>query len=793
VPGKPEESELFKRLVAEEKSRRMPPAKTNKRLSKEQIDLFAAWIKQGGKYQNHWSLIPPVRAEMPRPKDAVRARNPIDTFILGRLDKEGLTPSPEADPRTLFRRLSFDLTGLPPAPKDVDAFVKEYGSASPPAKDKIYAQLVERLLASQHYGERMAQYWLDLVRYADTGGYHSDNHREVALYRDWVIDAFNRNVPFDRFTVEQLAGDLLPGATQQQKIASGYNRLLQTTEEGGAQAKEYQAKYYADRVRNFSTVWLGLTVGCAECHDHKYDQLGTKDFYRTAAFFADIQERSVGRQEQTPVMTPEQAAQIKKYDDEIAALSKTLNAPEALDAQAKWEQELQAKGVKGLPANIVTLLKLDAPKRNAKQKEAVAVYFRSITPELKKANDELQTVQKQKAEHSKSIRTTLVAMAGAPRTIRVLPRGNWLDDSGEVVLPAAPAALPGLKFDDAKKRADRHDLAKWVVSPDNPLTSRVMVNRLWMLFFGQGIVKTLDDFGAQGTWPTHPELLDWLALEFMSATDGRLRLSATGVAPDNGKLDGFAKPQAAAWDIKRLIRLMVTSSTYKQSSVPTPELRQRDPYNQLLARQGRFRIDAEFVRDNALTISGLIVHKVGGDSVKPYQPAGYWRYLNFPVREWQHDKDADQYRRGLYTYWQRTFLQPSLLAFDAPSREECTVERARSNTPQQALVLLNDPSYVEAARTFAERVIKSGKDVGGRIDFAFREALQRQPSPQERKVLADLLHEHLAHYRANPSAAEALRKVGERPAAKDLLPIEVAAWTSVTRTILNLHETITRN
>jgi hypothetical protein len=791
VPGKPGESELFRRLVSTEKARRMPPAKTNKTLSKEQIDLFEAWIKQGGKYQNHWSLIPPVRAETPQPKNAAWVRRPLDAFIVDRLEKEGLKPSPEADARTLIRRLSFDLTGLPPAPKDVDAFVKEYANAKPQAKDKVYAQVVERLLASQHYGERMAQYWLDLVRYADTGGYHSDNHRDVALYRDWVIDAFNRNVPFDQFTVEQLAGDLLPDATQQQKIASGYNRLLQTTEEGGAQAKEYQAKYYADRVRNFSTVWLGLTLGCAECHDHKFDPLGTKDFYRTAAFFADIQERSVGRQEQTPIMTPAQAAQVKKYDDQIAALSKTLNAPEVLQAQTKWELELQTKGVEGLPANIITLLKLDAPKRNAKQKEAVAVYFRDITPELKKANDELQAVRNEKTEYSKSIRTTLVTMAGGPRPIRVLPRGNWLDDSGEVVEPAAPVALPAMKFD--KKRADRHDLANWVVSPDNPLTARVMVNRLWTLFFGQGIVKTLDDFGAQGTWPTHPELLDWLALEFMSPTDGRLRLSATGAAPGNGKFDGLVKPQAAAWDVKRMIRLIVTSNAYKQSSIPTPELRQRDPYNQLVARQGRFRIDAEFVRDNALTISGLIVHNVGGDSVKPYQPAGYWRYLNFPVREWQHDKNENQYRRGLYTYWQRTFLQPSLLAFDAPTREECTVERARSNTPQQALVLLNDPTYVEAARIFAERVVKSGKDVDGRIDFAFREALQRQPSADEKRVLAGLLDQHLTHYRANRNAAEALLKVGERPWAKDLSSIEVAAWTSVTRAILNLHETITRN
>lgn len=772
VPGKPAESELFRRLVTAEKGRRMPPPRANKDLSKEQIDLIAAWLKQGGKYEKHWSLIAPARAETPTPKNAAWVRTPIDAFVLARLEKEGLTPSPEADARTLIRRLSFDLTGLPPSPAEVDAFVRDY-QGSGPAKEAVYAKLVERLLASKHYGERMAQYWLDLVRYADTGGYHSDNHRDVALFRDWVIDSFNRNQPFDQFTVEQLAGDLLPAATQRQKIASGYNRLLQTTEEGGAQAKEYQAKYYADRVRNYSTVWLGMTLGCAECHDHKYDPLGTKEFYQVAAFFADIQERSVGRQEQTPILTPEQAAQMQKFDERIGALTKQLNAPEILEAQKKWEASVLAQGGKDLPNEIAVLFKADPAKRNPKQKEALANYYRSITPQLKETQAELTKVQQAKNEFNKGIRTTLVTMAGTPRPIRVLPRGNWLDDSGEIVEPGVPAELPGLKYD--KKRADRLDLAKWTVAPNNPLTSRVMVNRLWMLFFGQGIVKTLDDFGAQGAWPTHPELLDWLALEFMQPSD--------------------AKPQAAAaWDVKHLIRTMVLSNAYRQSSVATPEQRQRDPYNQLYARQARFRIDAEFVRDNALTISGLIVHQVGGDSVKPYQPAGYWRYLNFPTREWQHDKNQDQYRRGLYTYWQRTFLHPSLLAFDAPSREECTVERPRSNTPQQALVLLNDPTYVEAARAFAERVLRSNaKDIGGRIEFAMREALQRSPTPQEQKILADLLAQSLEHYRKEPKSAEALLKVGERPAAKELSPADIAAWTAVTRTILNLHETITRN
>jgi hypothetical protein len=756
VKGKPAESELYKRLVTTDRSERMPPAKTNKYLTKEQTELVRRWIEQGAKYEAHWSLIPPRAHERPAVKDAAWPRNFIDQFILARLESEGIRPAPTADRRTLIRRLYFDLIGLPPAPDEVDEFVKD---ASPQA----YERLVDRLLASQHFGERMALYWLDLVRYADTGGYHSDNHRDVTLYRDWVIDAFNNNLPFDRFTVEQLAGDLVPNATVKQKIASGYNRLLQTTEEGGAQAKEYTAKYAADRVRNVSTVWMGMTLGCCECHDHKFDPFTTKEFYSLAAFFADIQERAVGRQEQTPVPTPEQAAKLRDFDEQIAKLQKRIAAAGDLGkAQAAWEAK--AKGTKGLPKEVAAALKIEPAKRNPQQKDAVAKHYRALDPTVGPVQKQLDDVQRQKTEFAKTIPTTLVTMAGPPRTVRVLPRGNWLDDSGAIVLPTTPASLGKLRV-EKKQRADRLDLANWLVSPDNTLTSRVFVNRLWMLYFGQGIVKTLDDFGAQGAWPTHPELLDWLALDF----------------------------QKHGWDVKRAVKQMVLSNTYRQSSAARPDLHTRDPYNQLFARQTARRIEAEFVRDNALAISGLLVQKVHGPSVKPYQPAGYWAYLNFPRREWSNDKGDKQYRRGLYTYWQRSFLHPSLLAFDAPSREECTVERTRSNTPQQALVLLNDPTYVEASRVFAERVVRKGGDAAARVRYAFREALQRDPTPAEAKVLAELHAQHLAHYRQDPAAAQALLKTGDHPVPADIPAPELAAWTSVTRAILNLHETITRN
>ncbi len=761
VPGKADQSELIRRVTAKAKGERMPPAKFGKQLTPRQVALLRRWIEQGAKWEKHWSRIPPKRPPLPPlpPGAGNGPVNPIDHFILARLAEEELPPSPEADKRTLIRRLAFDLTGLPPAPDEVDAFLAD---PSPGA----YANLVERLLASPHYGERMALYWLDLVRYADTGGYHSDNHRDVALYRDYVIRAFNDNKPFDRFTVEQLAGDLLPNATVEQKIASGYNRLLMTTEEGGAQPKEYMAKYAADRVRNASSVWLGATLGCAECHDHKFDPFTTKDFYRFAAFFADIKEKAVGRQDQDRLPTADQAAQLRLLDAQAAALQKTLSTPtpELDAAQAKWEAALTLPQIRALPQNVTDLLLVEPAKRTAVQKHALAAYYRETAPQLEPVRRQLTDVLRRKDAILKAAPTTLISTSVTPRLMRVLPRGNWLDDSGEVVSPGVPLSVA--PFGIQGRRATRLDLARWLTAADNPLVARVFVNRLWKLFFGQGIVRTLEDFGSQGAWPTHPELLDWLAVEFR----------------DGG------------WDVKHLVRLMVRSQTYSQSSAVGELLHRRDPYNRLLARQARFRLDAEMVRDNALAVSGLLSRHIGGPSVKPYQPAGYWAMLNFPKREWVNDHGDSLYRRGLYTYWCRTFPHPSLVAFDAPSREECTVERPRSNTPLQALVLLNDPTYVEAARALAERIVREGgRDAESRIQFIYRQALNRAAAPEERKALSDLYERHLRQYQADRQAAGALLATGEHPAPKDVDAAELAAWTSVARVILNLHETITRN
>src|ERR1043166_1476642 len=444
VPGKPAESMLVKRITTDDVFERMPPESHNKPLSKQQIETLQKWIAQGAKYEKHWSLIPPKLANTPVVKNNEWVLTQIDPYILARLEKEGMSPSPEADRRTLIRRLSFDLIGLPPTPEEVDAFLA----------DKLpgaYERVVDRLLESKHFGERMAVHWLDVVRYADTAGYHSDNHRHAYLYRDWVIDAFNNNLRFRDFAVDQIAGDLLPGATNDQKVASGHNRLLQTTEEGGSQAKEYTAKYAADRVRNFATAWLGLTLGCTECHDHKYDPFTTREFYKLEAFFSDIQETPIGRQQQTAIMTPAQQEQLKKIDDQIAEIQK----------------------------EIATL-----PKEKVKERQ-----------------QKLAAAQKQKADLTKGVPSTLISVSITPRMTRILKRGNWLDESGEIVSPDVPASLPNLKSD--KKRPTRLDLAEWLVRPENPLTDRIFVNRLWMLYFGQGIVKTAEDFGALGSWPTH--------------------------------------------------------------------------------------------------------------------------------------------------------------------------------------------------------------------------------------------------------------------------------------------------
>jgi hypothetical protein len=650
------------------------------------------------------------------------------------------------------------LLGLPPSPQEVHAFESD---KAPDA----YAKLVERLLASPHYGERMAQSWLDVTRFADTIGYHSDTPRNIWPYRDYVISAFNTNKRFDRFTKEQLAGDLLPDANQETRVGSAFNRLLLTTEEGGAQAKDYEARYLTDRVRAVGTVWLGQTTGCANCHDHKFDPITQKDFFRLGAYFADIEEGIVAAREPGMLLaTPEQARELAGREAQLSELQKRYDAPhpEIAAAQATWEASVREGTA---PAEVLKIVKLDASQRTVAQTEKLIVHFKTIAPELAGLRKELADAKKAKNDFESAIPHCLVTVQNkTPRTVRILPRGNFLDETGETVTAATPAFLAPLRGAGGGQ-GGRLELANWIVSRENPLTARTVVNRFWKQFFGNGISKVLEDLGAQGEPPANPALLDWLACEFV----------------DSG------------WDVKHLVRLMVNSNVYKQTSTTSKSLLAADPNNREFVRQSRFRLEAEEVRDNALAISGLLSLKLGGPSVKPYQPERYWENLNFPVRDWTADKGESQYRRGLYTWWQRSFLHPSLLAFDAPSREECTAERNRSNIPQQALVLLNDPTYVEAARAFGVGILtRASGSPEQKLAWACQQALQRNPSASEQKTLLMVYNQQLAAYKADSAAVEALLKTGYAPLPAALDKPELAAWTHVARVLLNLHETITR-
>jgi hypothetical protein len=631
---------------------------------------------------------------------------------------------------------------------------------------------VERLLASPHYGERMALPWLDVVRFADTIGYHSDTSRNVWPYRDYVIRAFNQNLPFDRFTIDQLAGDLLPNATREQLVASAFNRLLLSTEEGGAQPKDYESRMLTDRVRAVGTVWLGATIGCAQCHDHKFDPITSRDFYALGAFFADLKEPVIGKREPgLELSTPAQEKAKRELDQKVDAANKELSkALPGLDADAvAWVSDFKGRKVSGakLPKEFLELTALPAVFHTPAQRAEVVKQYRMVTPRLDKERRAYQQAVAQRTQLENAIPKCIVSVhMEPPRTVRILPRGNWQDESGEIMQPALPAFLP-IKAPAPEKKLTRLDLAEWLVARQNPLTARVFVNRLWKQFFGAGLSKVLDDLGNQGEPPANPALLDSLAVQFM----------------DSG------------WNVKELVRLIVNSQTYRQSSIASKEQLAKDPYNRELSRQGRWRLDAELVRDQALAVAGLLNKKIGGPSVNPYQPEGYWENLNFPVRSYPTSTGPDQYRRGLYTWWQRSFLHPSLLAFDAPSREECAAERVRSNIPQQALVLLNDPTYVEAARTFAARILQQSPETtpAARLEWAYRQALQRAPRPEESQTLLPLLAKQLADYKKDTAAAAALLKVGDAPAPANVDVAELAAWTNIARALFNLHETVTRS
>ncbi len=1021
VPGQPQKSALLKVIsLPADHDDRMPPAKTGKNLSQAQIALLRRWIEQGASWAEHWAYVAPERPAVPEVKDKKWARNEIDRFVLAELEKKKLTPNKEADRPTLIRRASLDLVGLPPTVEEVDAFLAD---KNPDA----YERVVDRLLASPHFGERMALSWLDQARYADSSGYHFDGFRQMHLWRDWVIKAFNDNKPFDQFTVEQMAGDLLPNPTLDQKIATGFHRNVMTTDEGGVDPEEYMAKYQVDRVSTTAQVWLGTTLGCAECHDHKYDPLSQREFYQFYAFFNGIPEKGLdGTRVRNPapvlrIPSPDQGSKLLRYLDQIPAAEKILAERESSlpKAQVKWEKELGAvtepkqpglvaafsfdetidgfstrfpmapvpspvekeklaalsrakdpaasskplaqlpqengvgdekpktlnivgtvsatasftpgklghavkltgtnsfidagqavrfestnafsygawiklrgksgavlskmeegPGYRGfdlmiadrkvevhlvhkfpgnaikvsgkdpLPTNTWTHLfityngsqkaaglkvyvdgravPIDIPtdklsatiatetplllggrlkefpfqgdlddvrfydraltasevselfaypqlliatvpadKRDKEQITDLRKFYREYrATEFLEARARLDALQKEKKDLLDKIPDTMVMEEmEKPRDTFVLLRGNYLT-KGEKVTPGTPACWPPLP---AGESTNRLGLARWLVAPNNPLTARVIVNRYWSMFFGTGLVKTSNDFGSQGDRPSHPELLDWLACEFAS--------------PQTGKAG------SGAWDIKRMIRLMATSATYRQSAVVSQQKLERDPYNRLLTRGPRLRLDAEIIRDNALAVSGLINAKIGGPSIKPYQPPGIWSGTD---HTYEQSKGEDLYRRGLYVFWKRAAHYPSFQTFDAPSRETCTLMRPRTSTPLQSLVVMNDPVYVEASRALATRTLQHGGSLPEQLTFAFRTTLGRRPRAQEIKILEKTFREEQERYARDKDAAEALLSVGESPRPRELDVVNLAAMTGVANVLLNLNETLTR-
>ncbi len=983
VPGKPDESELIKRVLTTDEDDVMPPTKLHKALTTAQKETLRAWIAQGATYQGHWAFIAPVRPPVPVVASTKAwVKNPIDAFIAERLAKEGLTPQAEVSREILIRRVSLDLNGLPPTLAEIDAFVAD---KDPNAFEKV----VDRLLSSPRYGEHMATRWLDNARYADSNGFQSDSSRTMWHWRDWVINAFNTNMPFDRFTVEQLAGDLLDKPTQAQFIASGFNRNHRITDEGGSIPEEWRIETVIDRVETTGATWMALTLGCARCHDHKYDPISQREFYQMFAYFNDVEEGGMiedqGGGNSKPVIRlmndhqkqalaelekkrtvaedavktanarmPElqrawesafikqtaQPASASGWIDVVASSVKSsggatltkqsdgtwlasgknadndtyeitaplpagpftglrlsvlpdaslpnqslgragngnfvlsgvevdVSAPslaqplqaefikaEASYQQSGWEvdhivrdqpkpkEKNKAKNKTGwavdggtpenrverqamflcspitvpekatitirlvhgsphadhhigrfslsfthLPAGVVKLgqakipesllaaLRAEPDKRTANQKQELTKFFKENADHpLRKAEADLADARKA-VEASVNSHDTVMVMneLSKPRQAHILLRGEY-DKLGDVVQRALPAALPALPNGAPNNRLG---LAKWLVADAHPLTARVWVNRAWEQLFGVGIVKTSENFGSQADWPSHLALLDWLACEFQSPT----------------ALPGVAGAPAQRWDMKAVHKLIVMSAAYRQITRATPVLREKDPDNRLLARGPRFRLSAEVLRDQSLTVSGLLVEKVGGPSVRPYMPFGVWDETSVygNLRNYQADSGEGLYRRTLYTIWKRTAAPPTMLLFDSPSREICTVKRSRTNTPLQALALLNEITYVEAARRLAERMLtEGGKSAQERIAWAFRMVTARRPQSEEMTLLVGGLNKRLAHYRQDPAAAKKLVAQGASVAAATINVEELAAYTTTANVLLNLDEVITR-
>ena len=754
VPGKPEESELIYRVTATDPEEVMPPRKTHKKVSRKETSILRQWITEGAPYAQHWSFVSLKKPKLPA--ESAWTRNEIDRFVEARLPGK---PSPRADRRTLIRRVTLDLTGLPPTPAEVSAFLADSAD-----DDAAFEKVVDRLLASPHYGEHMTYSWLDAARYADSDGYESDPLRTMWPWRDWVIAAFNANMPYDQFITEQLAGDLLENASMRQRLATGFNRNHRLNNEGGILPEEWVVEYVCDRAETTATVFMGLTWGCARCHDHKYDPISQADYYQLFAFFNTMDEKGSSRGASTaqPMLQVSAPGQLDKFE----ALQKELAPVEKALAQRRTSKEFRAAYKAWLadkPKLPKALAKTPVAKWKSAQKTQAETHFLHNVDAGGKAlfADSAKLRRERDALSKTGAKVMVMADMAEPRQTHILMRGAY-DKPGDKVSAGTPSWLPPM--DEALPR-NRLGLAKWLVSPEHPLTSRVAVNRMWQRFFGAGLVKTQEDFGSQGEPPSHPELLDYLAWLFI----------------DSG------------WNVKAMQKFMVMSSAYRQLSRVTSEMLEQDPENRLLGRGPRYRLAAPVIRDQALAVSGLLNPAVGGPPVKPYQPAGLWKEVIKGSPVYKRDEGDKLYRRSMYTLWRRAVKPPLMTLLDANERDTCRVNHKRTNTPLQALLLLNSTTFVELSRGLASRMLSEGGDSAeSRIRYAMQLTTARKPSPEEMTILSDSLKGYLAAYQADAESARSLLTVGASAPEDGLDPGELAAYTALARVLLNLDETISK-
>ena len=779
VPSKPDDSELVARIFSADPEEVMPSPKSNRTLSLAQKNLLKRWIAEGATWNEHWAFSPPQRPIVPKiDPPAATIRNPIDAFVLARLASEKIAPAPEADRAALIRRVSLDLNGLPPTPVEVAAFIADRSSDA-------YEKLVERLLASPRYGERWAWDWLDLARYADTNGFQGDPERTMWPWRDWVVNALNTNMPFDQFTIEQLAGDLLPGATRDQKIASGFHRNNMFNGEGGRIAEETRVENIFDRVETTATVWLGLTFTCNRCHDHKFDPLKQTDYYALYDIFNQMSENGSasgggGRGGQMApfldLATDAERDAVKVAQARIDVIGKEIETFELTKFPRPEGQPVsESPEATKLPGNLfATHAKLAPARRDLNGLLEALPYFRDTAPDLDYVallKKQIAAIRVRDAATNSITKVMIMDQLAKPRDTFVLTKGNYeaktdvrvrghIPEIFALRTVAASASQPtGLP---AEARLNRLDLARWLVSPANPLAARTAVNRAWQAFFGTGFVKTAEDFGVQGERPSHPELLDWLSTKYLES----------------------------GWDTKALHRLIVTSATYRQSSRVTSAAHEHDPGNRLLARGPRYRLPSWMIRDQALAAAGLLVDQRGGPSVKPYQPPGIWEEATFGKKTYTPGHGDELYRRSLYVFWRR-IVGPTTF-FDAGARQVCTVQVARTNTPLHALVTLNDPAYVEAARVMAQRALIDATTDDARLTAVFRLATARPPTAGESTIFFARLAKLRADFAADPKAARELSAIGEYARPESLAPGEHAAWTTLCLLILNLDETLSK-